>query len=41
MGLVYKEVEVDADLLRSQVLAEWDKEELTQVFKRLKADLIN
>ena len=37
----YKEVEVDADLLRTQVLAEWDKEELTQVFKRLKADLIN
>lgn len=37
----YKEVEVDADLLRSQVLAEWDKEELTQVFRRLKADLIN
>jgi ketol-acid reductoisomerase len=37
----YKEVEVDADLLRVQVLAEWDKEELTQVFKRLKSDLIN
>ncbi|MBC7714823.1 MAG: hypothetical protein H7177_15865 [Rhizobacter sp.] len=37
----YKEVEVDADKLRLEVLAEWDKEELTQVFKRLKADLIN
>ncbi|MBC7430068.1 MAG: hypothetical protein H7336_15745, partial [Bacteriovorax sp.] len=37
----YKEVEVDADKLRDEVLAEWEKEELTQVFKRLKADLIN
>ena len=37
----YKEVEIDADKLRSEILAEWDKEELTQVFKRLKADLIN
>lgn len=37
----YKEVEIDADKLRAEVLAEWDKEELTQVFKRLKADLIN
>lgn len=37
----YKEVEVDADLLRRQVSEEWSKEELSQVFKRLKADLIN
>lgn len=37
----YKEVEIDADALRKSVLEEWEKEELSQVFKRLKADLIN
>jgi ketol-acid reductoisomerase len=37
----YKEVEIDAEKMRSEVLAEWDKEELTQVFKRLKSELIN
>lgn len=37
----YKEVEVDADALRRQVSLEWSKEELSEVFKRLKADLIN
>ena len=37
----YKEVEIDADALRKQVLLEWSKEELSDVFKRLKADLIN
>ena len=37
----YKEVEMDADLLRKQVTEEWSKEELSAVFKRLKADLIN
>jgi ketol-acid reductoisomerase len=37
----YKEVEIDADQMRAQVLEEWSKEELSQVFKRLKTDLIN
>lgn len=37
----YKEVEIDANALREEILKEWDKEELTQVFKELKADLIN
>lgn len=37
----YKEVEIDANALREKVLAEWQKEELTGVFKRLKNDLIN
>ena len=37
----YKEVEIDADALRKEVLLEWRKEELSEVFKRLKADLIN
>jgi ketol-acid reductoisomerase len=37
----YKEVEIDADALRAQVLEEWSKEELSQVFKKLKSDLIN
>lgn len=37
----YKEVEVDADALRKKVTLEWEKEELSQVFKKLKADLIN
>ncbi len=37
----YKEVEQDADSLRKKVIDEWSKEELSQVFKRLKADLIN
>jgi ketol-acid reductoisomerase len=37
----YKEVEIDADQLRAQVLEEWKNEELSQVFTKLKADLIN
>ena len=37
----YKEVEIDADALREKVLLEWSKEELSEVFKRLKEDLIN
>lgn len=37
----YKEVEIDANLLRQKVLKEWQNEELSQVFKKLKADLIN
>lgn len=37
----YKEVEQDADSLRKKVTEDWSKEELSQVFKRLKADLIN
>ena len=36
----YKEVEIDADLLRQKVLAEWDKEELSQTFIKLKPELI-
>ncbi len=36
----YKEVEMDADLLRKQVIEEWQKEELAQTFKRLKPELI-
>jgi ketol-acid reductoisomerase len=37
----YKEVEMDADALRAQISLEWSKEELSVVYKRLKADLIN
>lgn len=37
----YKEVEKDADALRKKVTEEWSKEELSLVFKKLKADLIN
>ena len=37
----YKEVEMDADSLRKKITEDWSKEELSQVFKRLKADLIN
>lgn len=37
----YQEVETDADSLRRQITEEWSKEELSVVFKRLKADLIN
>ena len=36
----YKEVEIDADLLRQNVLKEWDQEELSQTFIRLKPELI-
>ncbi len=37
----YSDVEIDADALRKSVTAEWEKEELSAVFKKLKADLIN
>ena len=40
-GSFYKEVEQDAESLRKKVIEEWNKEELSVVFKRLKADLIN
>ncbi|MDO9182004.1 MAG: hypothetical protein Q7U04_06330 [Bacteriovorax sp.] len=36
----YKEVEIDADLLRKKVLAEWDEEELSKTFIKLKPELI-
>lgn len=36
----YKEVEIDADLLRQKVLREWDQEELSQTFIKLKPELI-
>lgn len=36
----YKEVEIDADLLRQQVLKEWDQEELSKTFIKLKPELI-
>lgn len=36
----YKEVEIDAELLRSKILEEWRQEELSQTFKTLKAELI-
>jgi ketol-acid reductoisomerase len=36
----YKEVEIDANLLRQQVVKEWDLEELSQTFLKLKAELI-
>lgn len=36
----YKEVEIDADKLRSRVIEEWDQEELTQTFIKLKPELI-
>ena len=36
-----KEVEIDANLLRDEVLKEWEKEELTKTFATLKNQLIN
>ncbi|MBC7540058.1 MAG: hypothetical protein H7281_14640 [Bacteriovorax sp.] len=36
----FKEVEIDADLLRQKVLKEWDQEELSQTFIKLKPELI-
>lgn len=36
----YKEAEMDADLLRQKVLKEWDREELSQTFIKLKPELI-
>ena len=36
----YKEVEIDANLLRQKVLKEWDQEELSQTFIKLKNELI-
>ena len=36
----YKEVEIDANLLRQKVLKEWDQEELSQTFIKLKPELI-
>jgi ketol-acid reductoisomerase len=36
----YKEVEIDANLLRQNVLKEWDQEELSQTFIKLKTELI-
>lgn len=36
----YKEVEIDADLLRQNVLKEWDQEELSATFIKLKPELI-
>lgn len=36
----YKEVEIDADLLRQKVLKEWDQEELSRTFIKLKPELI-
>ncbi|MGZ3786967.1 MAG: hypothetical protein ACXVLQ_00505 [Bacteriovorax sp.] len=36
----YKEVEIDADLLRQKVLKEWEQEELSQTFVQLKPELI-
>jgi ketol-acid reductoisomerase len=36
----YKEVEIDADLLRQNVLKQWDQEELSKTFIRLKPELI-
>lgn len=36
----YKEVEIDADLLRQKVLTEWDQEELSATFIKLKPELI-
>jgi len=36
----YKEVEIDANLLRQNVLKEWDQEELSQTFIKLKPELI-
>lgn len=36
----YKEVEIDADLLRQKVLKEWSQEELTETFIKLKPELI-
>ena len=37
----YKEVEIDADLLRQNVLKLWDQEELSATFNRLKKELIS
>ncbi len=39
-GKFFTEVERDADELRRNVIQEWDKEELTHLYKKLKADLI-
>lgn len=36
----YKEVEIDADQLRQKILKEWDQEELSQTFIKLKPELI-
>lgn len=36
----YKEVEIDADLLRQKVLEEWKEEELSETFTKLKPELI-
>lgn len=36
----YKEVEIDADLLRQKVLSEWDLEELSATYIKLKQELI-
>lgn len=37
----YKEVEVDANQLRLEVLDFWKNQEMTKVFKELKSDIIN
>lgn len=39
-GKFFTEVERDADQLRKVVIQEWDKEELTHLYKKLKAELI-
>ena len=36
----FKESEIDAEVLRAEVLKEWRQEELTNVFKELKSELI-
>lgn len=36
----YKEVEIDANLLRKKVLEEWGQEELSKTFEKLKPELI-
>ncbi len=36
----YKEVEIDSDLLRRNILEEWNNEELTKTFEKLKPELI-
>ena len=40
-GTFYREVEIDANLIRQQVLNEWNQEELTKTYKELKKDLID
>ncbi len=37
----YKEVETDADKLRASVIAEWQNEELSKTFEKLKQELIS